>query len=94
MNDRQLCQEGVRLPNGNALPSLFEFTELELSANPRLASFLPGGAANDRKAAGSEAAASASAAGTVAPSVDGAAGSGDEETGRAKKAAGLEASPP
>eukprot|EP00903_Cladosiphon_okamuranus_P007860 g7600.t1 len=36
----ELRQEGVMLPNGNALPStLFEFTELELSNNPRLASY-------------------------------------------------------
>lgn len=30
----------MQLPNGNALPSLFEFTDLELSANPRLLSRL------------------------------------------------------
>lgn len=56
----QLRKDGVKLPNGNPLPSLFEFTELELSANPRLLSFLlpPGttgevapGSAADRAAA-------------------------------------------
>lgn len=47
----QLRREGVQLPNGNALPPLFEFTELELSANPRLVSFLlPSGTPGDGKA--------------------------------------------
>lgn len=37
---KQLRQEGVKLPNGKQMPQLFEFTELELSANPGLLSFL------------------------------------------------------
>lgn len=36
----QLRQESVILPNGKPLPPLFEFTELELSANPRLLSHI------------------------------------------------------
>lgn len=49
----QLRREGVQLPNGNALPPLFEFTELELSANPRLVSFpLPSGTAGGEGKAG------------------------------------------
>ena len=61
---RQLRQEGVQLPNGNALPALFEFTELELSANPRLLSFLlPAGNGGDGTSRVGSAAGGAAAAG-------------------------------
>ncbi|CAN0233297.1 unnamed protein product, partial [Discosporangium mesarthrocarpum] len=36
----ELRKEDTRLPNGMALPTLFEFTDLELSANPRLVAVL------------------------------------------------------
>lgn len=51
----QLRQEGVKLPpNGNPLPTLFEFTELELSANPRLQSYLmPSSSGGGKAQAGS-----------------------------------------
>lgn len=83
----QLRQEGVQLPNGNALPPLFEFTELELSANPRLLSFLlpagVGGGGGDGKAgpgAGSIAARDGSSA-TAGAGDTGLGGGGGQEAG-------------
>lgn len=72
----QLRKDGVKLPNGNPLPTLFEFTELELSANPRLLSFLlpagtSGGGAAAAGAVGSRAETlGAAGAGGAAPQPD------------------------
>lgn len=69
----ELRQEGVQLPNGNALPALFEFTELELSANPRLLSFLlPAGNGGDGSARVGSKGAAAAAGGAAAASGAGA----------------------
>ncbi|CAM9841076.1 unnamed protein product, partial [Ectocarpus sp. 8 AP-2014] len=75
----ELRQEGVKLPNGKPLPTLFEFTELELSANPRLLSYLMpsgGGGVAGSQAGTGEAAGASSAAATAAATPAGGGGGG------------------
>ncbi|CAM9998364.1 unnamed protein product [Ectocarpus sp. 6 AP-2014] len=77
----ELRQEGVKLPNGKPLPTLFEFTELELSANPRLLSYLMpsgGGGVAGSQAGTGEAAGASSAAATAAATPAGGGGDGSE----------------
>ncbi|CAM9383875.1 unnamed protein product [Ectocarpus sp. 12 AP-2014] len=77
----ELRQEGVKLPNGKPLPTLFEFTELELSANPRLLSYLMpsgGGGVAGSQAGTGEAAGASSTAATAAATPAGGGGDGSE----------------
>ncbi|CAN0273535.1 unnamed protein product [Pylaiella littoralis] len=86
----ELRQEGIKLPpNGNALPTLFEFTELELSANPRLQSYLvsPGGGVNGKAQAGSGETPGGAATAATAAAAGGGGGGGGGASGAG--AAGL-----
>ncbi|CAM9833550.1 unnamed protein product [Scytosiphon promiscuus] len=95
----ELRQEGVQLPppNGGPLPAaLFEFTELELSANPRLLSFLipsgevaagRGGDGKTSAAAGAEAAGAGSSAAGAGASTGGGASGASQGGGAAAAAA-------